>query len=91
MMKKKGVEMTMQTIVITLLLLLVLLVLIAIFGGFMNKGGEDINKVNDGYDCMCGDNNKGKIRYECKDNEREVIGNFGSLREGKACCCPIPE
>ncbi len=74
-MHKKGVELTLQTIVIAVILLVVAVVLIAIFTGKISWLNVEISKCS------------GDCRPACLENEAKIIGDCkASEGETKICC-----
>jgi hypothetical protein len=84
-MDKKGIEMTMQTIVVAAVLLLVLVVIIMVFNRFVGLGVNDADDAHKGLECSEVD---AVERFECNDDEIAIMGNFKAIKEGKVCCRP---
>ncbi len=84
-MKKKGVELTLQTIVIAAILLLVLVVIIMIFSKYMGAGTRDADRVNDGFSCPT--DKSCTERFTCAADETQAFGNFKAHKIGMKCCC----
>lgn len=92
-MDKKGVELTMNTIIITVLLLIVMIVLMMIFTGRIKLGVKDIDDAGKGLECPkdyigCKDDS-GHKAFECTKEEKEMVGNYAAYKEGQRCCCKI--
>lgn len=99
MMKKKGVELSLNTIIIAIICLIVLAVIIAIFTGSMGdivqkfkihitsageKGDEAIKNI--GFTCTNDELScKGKSLYICKDEKWEVKEECKNGCKDKAC------
>jgi hypothetical protein len=82
MNNKKGVELSMQTVIVAVILLIILIVCIVIFTKGMNPFNNQTQSMNKGSDCP-----SGSIKKEsCSENEVEIIGNFKAIREGMSCC-----
>jgi len=90
-MDKKGIEMTMQTIVIAVLVLIILIVLLFIFGKYMGIYGNDMDLASRGDECPRGypgcETGSQRAAYECGEDEMKLIGNFEAHRQGMVCCC----
>ena len=87
-MNKKGVEMTLNTIIIAIICLIVLFVILAIFTNVM---GDSVDKMTTLSTCA-GRGGSGcvKDRGDCEDNEMAIprLGGCGSEDdEGKPYCC----
>jgi hypothetical protein len=81
---KKGVELTMSTIIIVALLLILLVVILAIF---QDKIGDSIKDLDDARDGMTCDKAGCKpFTGSCPDGYRQCVGNFKEHKEGKVCC-----
>jgi len=80
MKSKKGMDMSLQTVVVAALVLLILVVLILVFTGQIGNFNKSLNACEEkGYTCTSGSCDSGDrfYSYGCKDNQ--------------ICCAPKEE
>ncbi len=95
---KKGIELTLSTIILAALLVIVLIVLVALFAGRVKWFGQTTTDIG-GKRGTCADLAKGdNTRYsqcEAKDlikcDGEQVVGTFDDVPQGKVCCCQLNE
>ncbi len=85
---KKGVELTMNTIIIAAIALIAVVVIIAIFTDWMNRGNQDLGSISA---CESMGNGEGNCfeKSERPDNHNCVFRYGGCDEErGQYCCWP---
>ena len=92
-MNKKGVEMSLQVVIVAVIILLVAFVLIAIFSGKMGESVETTEGLFKGAKCeeLAGENEDCTAKMACGPDERQRIGNYEEKTKNELCCCTLPK
>ncbi|MBS1267036.1 MAG: hypothetical protein MAG795_01007 [Candidatus Woesearchaeota archaeon] len=81
-MKKKGVELTLNTIIIAAICIIVLIVVLAIFTNLFSGIGKDIDKLAK---CKAMGKNTGSCVAE-NDENKNCMPGFGGCKPNQFCC-----
>ncbi len=90
-MEKKGMQMSMQTIVVVVMLLIVLVVVIVIFSGRMGTSVKEADRIYKGVKCSdVSQEDKWSAcsaKFSCGANEDRYWGVTQEKEKGQICCC----
>ena len=83
-MKKKGVELSLNTVIIAIILLVVMIVIISIFTGTIGNIADKFNDQTDKAGAQSDDAMEGLDFFSCKDGEtKESNGEVYICNDGK--------